>query len=417
MTPRERLQKTLNHQSVDRPCVDFGGTAVTGIAASTVSRLRKALLGDASYRVKVTEPYQMLGEVDDNLRERLGIDIIGIPTRKTLFGFENKDWKPFTMFDGTEVLIPGDFTVTVATNGDLLIYPEGNTTVAPSGRMPKNGYYFDAIPRQDPIDDEKLLPEDNLEEFSLLSDDDLAYYAGQAKRMAGGTNGVIITIPGTGFGDIALVPAMWMTRTKGIREIEEWYVSTVTRRDHVYKVFEGQCEIALKNLERIIATVGDSAQVAFVTGTDFGTQNRSFISRKAYRDLYKPFHKIITEYIHKHSRWKTFIHSCGSVIDLIPDFIDSGFDVLNPVQCSAAGMSAKTLKQEFGKDLVFWGGGVDTQKTLPFGTPDEVYREVRERIEILGEGGGFVFNAIHNIQAGVPVENVLAMFRAIRESV
>jgi len=162
--------------------------------------------------------------------------------------------------------------------------------------------------------------------------------------------------------------------------------------------------------------VGDSAQVAFVTGTDFGTQNRAFISRKAYRELYQPFHKIITDYIHKHSRWKTFIHSCGSVIDLIPDFIDSGFDVLNPVQCSAAGMSPKTLKREFGKDLVFWGGGVDTQKTLPFGTPDEVYREVRERIEIFGDGGGFVFDAIHNIQAGVPVENVLAMFRAIRES-
>ena len=128
----------------------------------------------------------MLGEVDEELRERLGIDIIGIPTRKTLFGFENRDWKPFTMFDGTEVLIPGDFNVTVAPSGDLLIYPEGDTTVAPSGRMPKNGYYFDAIPRQDPIDDEKLLPEDNLEDFSLLSDDDLAYYGGQAKKAGGG---------------------------------------------------------------------------------------------------------------------------------------------------------------------------------------------------------------------------------------
>jgi len=415
MTSRERLQKTLNHEAVDRPCVDLGGTAVTGIAASTISTLRKALFGDPSHRVKVIEPYQMLGEVDEELRERLGIDIIGIPTRKTLFGFENKAWKPFTMFDGTEVLIPGDFNVTVAQSGDLLIYPEGDTTVAPSGRMPKNGYYFDAIPRQDPIDDEQLLPEDNLEDFALLGDDDLAYYESQAKKLAGSKNGVIITIPGTGFGDIALVPAMWRKRTRGIREIEEWYVSTVTRRDFVYKVFEGQCEIALKNLERIIAIVGDSAQVAFVTGTDFGTQNRAFISRKAYRELYQPFHKIITSYIHKHSRWKTFIHSCGSVIDLIPDFIDSGFDVLNPVQCSAAGMSAKTLKKEFGKDLVFWGGGVDTQKTLPFGTPDEVYREVRERIEILGEGGGFVFNAIHNIQAGVPVDNVLAMFNAVSE--
>jgi len=415
MTSRERLQKTLNHEPVDRLCVDFGGTAVTGIAASSVSQLRKALLGDPSFRVKVIEPYQMLGEIDDDLREALGIDVIGIPTRKTLFGFENKNWKPFTMFDGTEVLIPGNFNVTAEANGDLLIHPEGDTTVAPSGRMPKNGYYFDAICRQDPLDDEKLNPADNLEDFSHLREDDLAYYDEQAERAAKSNKGVIITVPGTGFGDIALVPGMWMKKTKGIREIEEWYVSTVTRRDYVVKVFEGQCEIALKNLERMIATVGDRAQVAFVTGTDFGTQNRSFISRKTYRDLYQPFHKIITEYIHKHSRWKTFIHSCGSVIDLIPDFIESGFDVLNPVQCSAVGMDAKALKREFGKELVFWGGGVDTQRTLPFGTPEEVYREVRERIEIFGEGGGFVFNAIHNIQARVPVENVLAMFRAIKE--
>jgi len=414
MTSRERLQNTLDRRPLDRVCMDFGATAVTGIAASTVSRLRKSMLGDQSYRVRVNEPYQMLGEIDDDLRDALGIDVIGVPTRTTLFGFENRGWKPFTLFDGTEAVVPRDFNVMADAKGDLLIYPEGDTTVPPSGRMPKGGYFFDAICRQDLIDDEKLDPADNLRDFSLLTDDDLAYYARQSAKV--GEKGAIITIPGTGFGDIALVPGMWMKRTRGIREIEEWYVSTVTRRDYVYKVFEGQCEIALKNLERLIATVGDRVQAAFVTGTDFGTQNRSFISRKAYRELYQPFHKIITGYIHAHSPWKTFIHSCGSVIDLIPDFIESGFDILNPVQCSAAGMDARTLKREFGQNLVFWGGGVDTQKTLPFGTPEEVYREVRERIEIFGDGGGFVFNAVHNIQANVPLENVLAMFRAVRES-
>jgi uroporphyrinogen-III decarboxylase len=416
MTSRERLQRTLNHEPVDRVCTDFGATAVTGIAASTVSALRTSLLGDPSSRVKVHEPYQMLGEIDDKLREALGIDVVGIMTRKTMFGFENKSWKPFTMFDGTEVLVPGDFNVTADAKGDLLIYPEGDTTVAPSGRMPKDGYYFDAICRQDPIVEEKLDPADNLEEFSLLTAEDLAYYAAAAEKVAKGDMGAILTVPGAAFGDIALVPATWMKRTKGIRDVEEWYVSTVSRRPYVYRVFEGQCEIALKNLERLIATVGDTVQAAFITGTDFGTQNRSFISRKAYRELFQPFHKIINDYIHAHSRWKTFIHSCGSVIDLIPDFIESGFDILNPVQCSAAGMNPEKLKREFGKDLVFWGGGVDTQNTLPFGRPDEVYREVRERIRIFGEGSGFVFNAIHNIQAKVPVENVLAMFRAIRES-
>jgi hypothetical protein len=416
MTSRERLEKTLRHEPIDRVCVDFGATAVTGIAASTVAKLRNALLGDTGYKVKVPEPYQMLGEIDDALLDALGIDVIGIPTRTTLFGFENKDWKPFTMFDGTEVLVPGDFNVTSDEAGNLFIYPEGDLSVAPSGRMPKDGFYFDAIPRQGPIDDAGLDPADNLEEFGLLGDDDITYYASEAERVAKTGKGVIVIIPGTGFGDIALVPAMWRKRTPGIRDIEEWYVSTVARREYVYRVFEGQCEVALKNLERLIRIVGDRAQVGYVTGTDFGTQNRSFISRKAYRELYQPFHKIINDYVHSHSTWKTFIHSCGSVIDLIPDFIESGFDVLNPVQCSAAGMEARKLKREFGKDLVFWGGGVDTQKTLPFGTPEQVYEEARERIRVFGEGGGFVFNAVHNIQSNVPVENVLAMFRAIKES-
>ncbi len=209
---------------------------------------------------------------------------------------------------------------------------------------------------------------------------------------------------------------MWLKFTPGIREVEEWYVSTAIRRDYVYEVFEKQCEIALGNLARLATVIGQNVQAAFVTGTDFGTQKGLFISPSAYRDLYKPFHKKINDFIHAHTSWKTFIHSCGSVVELLPELIDAGFDILNPVQCSAAGMDARPLEREFGKQVVFWGGAVDTQKTLPFGTPDEVYRQVRERIEIFNDGGGFVFNAIHNIQATVPVENVLAMFRALREA-
>ena len=125
---------------------------------------------------------------------------------------------------------------------------------------------------------------------------------------------------------------------------------------------------------------------------------------------------LVNDFIHKNSNWKVFIHSCGSIRELIPDLIDAGFDILNPVQCSAAGMDAKELKKEFGKDLVFWGGGVDTQKTIPFGTPKEVYDQVRERIKIFNDPTGMVFNTIHNIQAGTPVENILAMFEAIKDS-
>ncbi|MCD6395201.1 MAG: methyltransferase [Planctomycetes bacterium] len=415
-TSRNRFLKVLNHEPVDKVVVDFGATHVSGIAASTLSKLRKQLLGNDDYKVKIIEPYQMLGEIDEELRNALGIDVVGVLPPKTLFGFENCNFKPFTLFDGTEVLVPSKFNVNPTPDGGWYIYPEGDTSVAPSGHMPKGGFYFDAICRQSPIDDDNLNVKDNLEEFGPLSDEDIQFIADSARSASDKNLGAILSTPGTGFGDIALVPAMWMKETKGIRDVEEWYISTAMRRDYIYKVFEKQCEIAIANLDRLFKALGDDVQAAFTTGTDFGTQNGLFISPNTYLELYKPFHKAINDHIHKNSNWKVFIHSCGSVVDLLPDLIEAGFDILNPVQCSAAGMDPKMLKSEFGDDLVFWGGGVDTQKTLPFGTADEVYDEVSERISIFNKNGGFVFNAIHNIQANVPVENVLAMFKAIKDS-
>ncbi len=413
MTSRERLQTTLNHRQPDHVCMDFGASFVTGIHVSVVHRLRQRLLGEPDYRVKVIEPYQMLGEVDDRLREALGIDVVGVPPRKSLFGTEASDWKPFTMFDGTPCLVSGDFHVTPAPDGGWHIYPEGDAGVPPSGHMPEGGYFFDSIVRQPPLDEDKLDPADNAEEFSPLSEQDLAYYDGKKGWLKDHPEaGVMLIIPGTGFGDIALVPAPWLKNPKGIRDIQEWYISTKLRRDYVYRVFEKQCAVALENLDKLIERFADLVQVALITGTDFGTQRGPFISVESYRDLYQPFHKQINARIHERTNWKTFIHSCGSVYKLIPHFIEAGFDILNPVQCSAAEMDALRLKQEFGRDLTFWGGGVDTQQTMAFGNPDQVYREVRERIELFNNGGGYVFNSIHNIQGNTPIENVEAMFRA-----
>jgi len=418
MNGRQRLAATLSHEEPDRVCVDFGATFVTGMHVSIVDRLRKAVLGDTGHRVKVVDPYQMLGEVDDVLREALEIDVVGSLARKSLFGTDESDWKPFTLFDGTEVLVPHNFNTTVEPDtGDLLIYPEGDTSVAPSGRMPKGGYFCDAIVRQDPIDEDALDPADNSEEFAEFGPEDLAYYRGRRRwfeqRRA---FGAIVVVPGTAFGDIALVPAPFLKHPKGIRDITEWYMSIAARKDYVHAVFERQCEIALKNIETLIDLLGDSVQAAIITGTDFGMQTGLFVSIATYRELFKPYHVKVNEAIHARSHWKTFIHSCGSVWEMIPEFIDAGFDILNPVQCSAAKMDPHDLKRAFGERLVFWGGGVDTQKTLPFGTPDDVYNEVRERIDLFNDGGGFVFNAVHNIQGNVPIDNVLAMFRAIKDS-
>ena len=417
MTSRERLAATLNHQEPDRLCVDFGAGFQTGMGAGAVHRLRQTLLGQPDFRVKVIESYQMLGEIDEELRQALGLDVVGVHGSGTMFGFKNESWKPFTMFDGTPVLVPGQFNVTPAEDGGWFIYPEGDMSVPPSAWMPKGSYFFDSTRRQQPLDESKLDPVDNCKEMAVVSGEDAQHFARLARHYHETTSyGIYMTLPGTAFGDIALVPAPWMKHPKGIRGVEEWYMATVTNRDYVMKVFEVQCECALKSIELLAAAVGDRVQVVFVSGTDFGTQTGQFCSVQTYRELYRPFHKAVNDRIHKRTKWRTFIHSCGAVHPLIPEFISAGFDVLNPVQCSAKGMDPRTLKREFGQNIVFWGGGVDTQKTLPFGTSEEVYREVRERIDVFAPDGGFVFNSIHNVQSNVPTENILAMFRAIKDS-
>ena len=417
LTSRERVNLAINHQEGDRIPVDLGGSLGTGMHVSTVYRLRQALgLDSPGTPVRVIEPYQMLGEIKPDLMEELGADVVCLTGARNLFGYKNEGWKPWTFFEGIPMLVPGDFNTEPEPNGDVLMFPEGDRSAPPSGRMPKGGFFFDTIVRQPPLDESKLKVEDNLQEFGPISAEDLEHFRREAERLHASTDKAIFaSLPGTAFGDIALVPVPWMKYPKGIRDIEEWYVTTVSRPEFVRKIFEQQCEIALANLARIHEAVGNRIAAVWTTGTDFGMQNGPFISPKAYRDLYQPFHRRINDWIHEHTSWKSLIHSCGSVRALLDDFIAAGFDVLNPVQCSAARMNPAELKAEFGDRLTFWGGAVDTQRTLPFGTPDEVRREVRERINIFGPGGGFVFAAVHNIQACTPVENILAMFETVRE--
>lgn len=417
MTSGQRVNLALNHKEPDIVPLDLGASAVTGMHVGAVYGLRQALGLDApGTPVKVVEPYQMLGEIAPDLMDALGVDVVGLGGPRTLFGFENEGWRDWRLNDGTPVLVPAGFNTDPEPDGSILMYPEGDRSAPPSGKMPAGGFYFDTIVRQPPVDDSKLDVEDNLQEFGPISDADLEHFRSEAERLHAQTDKAILAnFGGTGFGDIALVPAPWLKHPKGIRDIEEWYVSTVARRDYVMKVFERQCEIALGNLSKIHRAVGDRVSAVFITGTDFGTQRGPFISVQAYRELYKPFHKQVNDWVHANTTWKTFIHSCGSVAELIPDFIDAGFDILNPVQCSAADMEPESLKRRFGDRITFWGGGVDTQQTLPFGTPEQVRAEVRERIKVFGTGGGFVFNTIHNVQSGTPTENLLAMYQTLRE--
>jgi len=417
MNSRQRVELALDHQVADRLPLDLGGSNVTSMNVSVVYRLRQALGLDApGTPVKVIEPYQMLGEIGTDLLDALGADVVPLRARKTIFGFMNKGWKQWTTFDGTPVLVPEGFNTDPESNGDLLMYPEGDKSAPPSGRMPKDGFYFDAIIRQYPVDDSKLNVADNVEEFTPVTDEELAYYRSEAELLYETGRALFGDFGGISFGDVAMVPAPWLREhPKGIRDVAEWYMSTATRQDYIYKVFERQCEIGLANLARIYEAVGNRLSIIFTTGTDFGMQGGTLISPRTYRKLYQPFHKQINDWVHSHTTWKTFIHSCGSVINLVEDFIASGFDILNPVQTSAANMDPRELKRRFGDRITFWGGGVDTQQTLPYGTPDQVRQQVRERIEIFGTGGGYVFNTVHNVQPNTPIENVLGMYETVRE--
>jgi hypothetical protein len=414
MTSKARVQAALAHRRPDRVPVDFGSTGVTGIHVSCVAALRE-YFGLEKRPVKVHEPYQMLGLLEDDLQRAMGVDVEGVFPPRTMFGFPNRGWKPWRMPDGLDVLVSEDFRVTQNEAGDTLIYPEGDTAVPPSAHMPRDGYFFDSIIRQEPIDDERLNPEDNLVEFTPVMDDDLQYFCREVRRTANTGRGVIANFGGTALGDIALVPAPFLKHPKGIRDIAEWYMSTATRRDYIHRVFDRQSEIAVANLGKIHRAVGDAVDAVFLCGTDFGTQTSAFCSVNTLRELYLPYYRRMNDWIHAHTGWRSFKHSCGSVARFIPSFVDAGFDILNPVQCSAAGMSAAPLKENFGERLVFWGGGVDTQHMLPFGSPEAVRRQVLERCEIFARGGGFVFNTIHNVQARTPVANIVAMIGAIGE--
>lgn len=414
MNSKERVLASLNHQQPDRIAVDFGGTPVTGIHVLAIENIRKHY-GLEQKPIRVTEPYQMLGEIDDELMEILGIDVIGLSPSDNMFGIKNHgELKEFKTFWGQTVLLPKDFNTTIDANGDLLIYPKGDTSVPPSGKMPKTSYFFDAVNRQQPIDESKLDPMDNLEEFDPISDEDLAYWKQEVDKVKNSNKAIIANMGGTAFGDIALVPGLNLLNPKGIRDVAEWYMSVIMRPDYIHEVFEKQSDLAIGNLQKFYNTVGNDIDAIFMCGTDFGTQDSQFCGIDTLEEMYLPYYKKLNDWIHENTNWKTFKHSCGAIEPFINTFIDAGFDIINPVQINAKGMEPQHLKDTYGDRITFWGGGVDTQKILSFGSPEDVKKQVQKQCEILSVNGGFVFNTVHNTQANVPIENIVAMIDTVR---
>jgi hypothetical protein len=415
MTSRERVIAALMHEESDRIPIDLGATGQTGINASVLYGLRREL-GLEEHPIRICEPFQMLGEVEEDLRVALGVDSVALWCPITLFGTRIGTWRDWRMDDGTPVLMPGDFVYDELDDGSKVVYPQGDRAAAPSLCMPKDGYFFDNINRAPPFDEDDLDPKrDFADLYGVFSDEEARLIEQSAKRLYESTDCAIhFNFNGGGFGDAAVIPGPYEKSPRGIRRLDEWYMAHLLYPEYLSELFAWQADIALKNLRIIKEAVGDRIATINISCSDFGGQQGELISVDAFREFYKPNYAKLNGWVHDNTNWKTHFHCCGSIVNLLQDFAECGVDVLNPVQVSAHGMDPRMLKDKYGRSFTFWGGGVDTQKTLPFGTPEEVRREVRERLEIFSVGGGFVFNTIHNIVGKTPVANVMAMFDEVR---
>lgn len=416
MTSRERVIISLNHQKPDHVPVDIGGSDVTGIHVTALDNLRKALKLER-YTVKAFEPMMMLGLVENDVIETLNGDIIGLHSPTTMLGYWNENWKPWKLPRGNEVSVGGGFTITYDPNGSIYAYPQGNINVKPSAIMPSNGYHFDPISRQDKLSDHNFDARiDYEDQYPIFSDEVCSYYEKQSEMLYEGTEYALLgDFSLGGFGDFFVLPGPWLEHTKGIREIKDWLIAHYDHPEYIHEFFQMQTESTLENLNLYHQSVGEKISIIVVSGTDFGTQSGPLISPDCYREFYKPYHKKLNDWIHKNTTWKIFFHSCGSISEFLDDFIEIGVDIINPVQFTASGMGLKDLKAKYGKHIVFYGGGIDTQKTLPFGTTDEVRTETKENVKILSENGGYICTAVNNIQGPTPAENILAFFNAIND--
>ncbi len=395
MTSRERVLKTIRHEEPDHLPIDLGGMASTGIMAIAYDRLKKHL-GMTSGEVRVFDMGQQLAEVEPEILSRFGVDVISLGNS---LGEAPELWKPWKLPNGADCKIPAGVDLRPdEENGGWLIWENE----LPMQRMsPSSLYFCEAI---HPLAGLTTPEELQYVPRPIISDEDLKFLETRAKNLYQHTDLAIMA----SFGGSILETG------NSLRGFTRFMMDLGKGGAFLEDLIGGIVETQLKNLVLFLQAVGNHVQV-IQFGDDLGMQDRTIMSRNMYQKYIFPGHQQLFQYVHQNSNCAVFLHSCGSIRPLIPDLIVAGVDILNPVQTSAKNMDPKQLKEEFGKQITFWGGGCDTQHVLPFATADEVARHVREQIEIFAPGGGFVFNQIHNIQADIAPENIVAMFDVARE--
>ena len=391
MKSRERVLRAINHQQADRVPIDVGGTRQSGIAATTYHQLKQKLgLQTPTY---VYDLYQMLAEMESEVIERFGGDVIGLYRPDVAFGIRNENWKPWTTFDGTPVMVPGAFHPQQEPDGSLVIVHE-----RPEDRQHAQRWIlFRPARNSTPARRTSIWTAIGR---PVLSHEQCEHYRVQSKALYENTDFAIVAPMG---------PPYELFYGLGTGDFENWMMTLACEPDYVHQLYEILVDTWLENLKLFVDAVEDRVQILQICD-DFGTQHSLFLSVDMFRNLVMPHYQRGLEWIHANTDMKVLLHSDGAIFPLLPSLVEMGIDILNPVQTSAAGMDPVALKQEFGDQLTFWGGSLDCQKTLPYGTVDEVVEEVQRHVEVFAPGGGYVFTSVHNVQANIPPENVIAMY-------
>lgn len=397
LTSRERARLILDHQEADRPAIDLGSTRMTGMTAWTYDDLRRRLGVGTGRPVRAFDLFQMLAEVERPVLDALGCDFEMFLSSDLPLGTTYGDWKPFTFWNGQKFEVPSDFNPRVSDDGALEAPREKGDPY--NMRMPKGGRFFDKIPDEnEDIFAVDLTPESEWEFEDSFDDEWLREQERKAEALFESTDRALVASPPVG-------------APQGYGNLYWWAVQMMTEPDYCSAYMGRKAEAAAKRFEQYLDAVGSYIDVIVISGYDYGGQSREMFNPELFATHYVPAWKNVTDVIHRYDHVKAWVHSCGAVGGFVPHFIDAGVDCLNPVQWTAAGMDLSHLKSRYGDRLTFWGGAISTQRTFPFGSPEDVAAEAKEVLDIMAPGGGYVVNPIHNVLPEVPVDNIIALYR------
>lgn len=410
MTSRERIIAAIAHVEPDKVPVDLGATPSSGISAIAYSNLMKYL--GKELPTLVYDTVQQLAQPDDSILDLFGVDVIDVGRA---FDTEPSDWYPIRLANGAEAFYPKGFRPTLLDDGSYVTYDDDGKRIL--SKMPVGATFFDQtyFPYKDgyPSDYGTLDAEmgrimwsrDVHSPWNHASDADFwQQLRTKSLWLRQNTDKALMLVCGCNLFE-------WGTF---LRRIDNFLMDLICDTDNVERLLDELLQRHLATLEKVCVAVGDIVDIIRF-GDDLGMMSGPFMDVETYRTLFKPRHKQLCDYVKTHSKMHTFIHSCGSISLLMPDMIEAGIEIFNPVQTAAANMSPEYLKREFGAACTFWGGGIENVGTLNVGSREQIREQVFERMELFSKGGGFVFNPIHNILPDVPPENVVTLFEAVRE--